>query len=113
MHNPSTSSTSSVLVAPASIIGSELPVQLGSGPSLCPTPISHATTTSEGPYQPRPAIQELGQPNSSITTSRRRRMTEQKTTTTIEVLAPVRRCAVSGWQPSESLPCSESAGHFT
>ena len=32
-------------------------------------------------------------------------MTEQKTTTTIEVLAPARRCVVSGWQPSESLPC--------
>ena len=38
-------------------------------------------------------------------------MTEQKTTTTIEVLAPVRRCAVSGWQPSESLPCSGSAAY--
>jgi hypothetical protein len=36
-------------------------------------------------------------------------MTEQKTTTTIEVLAPARRCVVSGWQPSESLPCSGSA----
>jgi len=30
-------------------------------------------------------------------------MTEQKSTTTIEVLAPARRCVVSGWQPSESL----------
>ena len=38
-------------------------------------------------------------------------MTEQKTTTTIEVLAPVRRCGVSGWQPSESLPCSGSAAY--
>ena len=38
-------------------------------------------------------------------------MTEQKTTTTIEVLAPVRRCAVSGWQPSESLPCSGSVAY--
>jgi hypothetical protein len=28
-----------VRVAPASIIGSELPVQLGSDPSLCPVPI--------------------------------------------------------------------------
>jgi hypothetical protein len=38
-------------------------------------------------------------------------MTEQKTTTTIEVLAPARRCVVSGWQPSESLPCSGSADY--
>ena len=38
-------------------------------------------------------------------------MTEQKTTTTIEVLPPARRCVVSGWQPSESLPCSGSADY--
>ena len=38
-------------------------------------------------------------------------MTEQKTTTTIEVLAPARRGVVSGWQPSESLPCSGFADY--
>jgi len=27
------------------------------------------------------------------------------------VLAPVRRCAASGWQPSESLPCLGSADY--
>ena len=31
--------TTFVLVAPASIMGSELPSRLGSGPSLCPTPM--------------------------------------------------------------------------
>jgi hypothetical protein len=38
-------------------------------------------------------------------------MTEQKTTTTIEVLAPARRCVVSGWQPSGSPHYSGSADY--
>ena len=38
-------------------------------------------------------------------------MTEQKSTTTIEVLAPARRCVVSGWQPSGSPHCSGSADY--
>jgi hypothetical protein len=38
-------------------------------------------------------------------------MTKQKTTTTIEVRAPARRCVVSDWQPSESLPYSGSADY--